>query len=259
MTALAFEPSPTPLIVGREPFDEFDLKQAADLTGTFSGERWPGLLRWHLVPVALMVVLTTGTPSPSASYVPIGPIQKIPVTGAALFGASDVVMLPPPYPLAVVMSARTTAFQAVAAERALSAVADLQGWFGLTEEAVADLGGFTRRSISNWRAGSEPYPKTVRGLFEIHALVSGLARAVGAAEMRAWLGIGGTDPRRWAMLMDVSGRRNLLAEASSLLFAPAPRDPYLSQLDEDALEVMLPQPSRTPAALQPPASRGRRV
>jgi transcriptional regulator with XRE-family HTH domain len=121
--------------------------------------------------------------------------------------------------------------------RALGAVQDLTGWLGLTEEQVADAAGYSRRSISNWRKGeTEPYPKTVRGLFEMHSLVAGLVRAIGIRGARGWLAIASeSGGRRMQMLGSQDGRSQLLAEAQPLLFARAEREQPVPDFDEPPL------------------------
>jgi hypothetical protein len=124
------------------------------------------------------------------------------------------------------------------AARALAAVADLHAWLGMTEEQIADTAGFSRRNYSNWRAGQGSYPKTVRGLFEIHALVNGLVRALGTGGAVSWIALPSRigNPRR-QLLATSAGRAQLLAEAQPLLFAGVEREQPAAEFDEDTLHV----------------------
>lgn len=104
-------------------------------------------------------------------------------------------------------------------ERVLDTVRDLTGWLGFTEEQVADAAGYSRRSISNWRKGIDPYPKTVRGLFELHALVDGLVRAIGLNGTQGWLAaVSSSGEQRMRLIDSQEGRAQLLREAQPLLF-----------------------------------------
>lgn len=113
-----------------------------------------------------------------------------------------------------------------AARRAIRAVEDLTSWLSMTEEQVADLAGHTRRSTSNWRLGHGVYQKTVRGLFEIHALVSSLVDRLGPAKAMAWLfQFDEAGLRRIDRLSSAAGRQVVLDNAHDILFASPPRDP----------------------------------
>jgi hypothetical protein len=128
------------------------------------------------------------------------------------------------------------------AARALAAVADVSAWLGMTEEQIADIAGFSRRNYPNWRAGLGSYPKTVRGLFEIHALIGGLVRALGTDGATSWIALSSAtgNPRR-QLLATSAGRAQLLAEAQPLLFARVERERPAAEFDDENLDV-------TPAA-----------
>jgi len=128
------------------------------------------------------------------------------------------------------------------AARALAAVADLSAWLDMTEEQIADIAGFSRRNYSNWRAGLGSYSKTVRGLFEIHALVGGLVRALGTDGAMSWLALpSATDNPRQQPLATSAGRAQLVAEAQPLLFARVERERPAAEFDDEDVDV-------TPAA-----------
>jgi hypothetical protein len=122
------------------------------------------------------------------------------------------------------------------AARALRAAADLSTWLGMTEEHIADIAGFSRRNYPNWRAGQGSYTKTVRGLFEIHALISSLVQALGTSEAVTWLRLPDSkgSPRQ-NLLATEDGRAQLLSEASRLLFAEVEREQLVADF-EDARE-----------------------
>lgn len=61
----------------------------------------------------------------------------------------------------------------------LDAVLKCSEWLKCTEEDVAADAGFSRRSIANWRKGIDVNPSTVRGLLELHAVLSLIARTQG--------------------------------------------------------------------------------
>jgi transcriptional regulator with XRE-family HTH domain len=68
---------------------------------------------------------------------------------------------------------------ALAQNRAVGAVTDLQEWLGLTVEEVARLTGVSRSAVLYWkRENAQPRPTAARNLFRIHALVRALRGAV---------------------------------------------------------------------------------
>lgn len=225
----------TPFLAGKDPFERFP--QAAVTT---TDPRGSPLLRessqrssvLESISTVLAALSPTTSSQPSAAALIASLADRFQVTLANFaeslpllgFGA---------------LSHETTDArpqQAVArgsAVRALAASGDLGEWLGLTEEQVADLAGFSRRNYSNWRAGQGSYLKTVRELFEIHALVRGLTRALGREGMSAWLALPSTadEPRR-NLLATSTGRAHLLSEAQSLLFAKAEREIPDAEFDD---------------------------
>lgn len=149
----------------------------------------------------------------------------------------------------------------VTAARALTAVADLTAWLGVTEEQVADTAGFSRRNLSNWRAGSGTYPKTVRGLFEIHALLAALVRAIGTDRAASWLSLqSAMGSRRRELLASESGRAQLLSEAQHLLFAKARRETPRAEFEDEPLPATSrPHQSTAESLSTTPPHRSRRL
>lgn len=136
----------------------------------------------------------------------------------------------------------------VTARLALTAVDDLVNWLQEPEQDVAKLAGFSRRNISNWRNGRGVYPKTVRALFEIHALVGGLVRSLGSSGATSWLSQRGRgDLKRRALLSSEAGRVELQRSASALIFERVQVETAAAEFEESELEadlVAAPQPDQ---------------
>jgi hypothetical protein len=129
------------------------------------------------------------------------------------------------------------------AERALAAVSDVQAWLGIGRDDVAQLAGYSPRSIKNWREGMDPYPATVRRLFDIHALVGALERQMGSDGARVWLADAAADGRaRRDLLGEEAGLRALVSEAAAVLFEPPVRDARTVELEEPAHPEIQPRP-----------------
>ena len=119
------------------------------------------------------------------------------------------------------------------AQVALAAVADLQQWLAIGQDQVAALAGYAPRCVKNWREGMGPYPSTVRRLFDVHALVGALTRAMGTEGARLWLTDGErAGASRRDRLADDAGLRAVISEATATLFEP-PTVPPLHALDFD--------------------------
>lgn len=73
------------------------------------------------------------------------------------------------------------------ANRALDAVEDLRTWLGLADYEVAELCGFARRNLVNWKSGKGSYGVATRALLSIHALIAELVRHLGAQGANVWL------------------------------------------------------------------------
>jgi transcriptional regulator with XRE-family HTH domain len=233
----------TPLLAGADPFERFPQPGGTSATST-NAPTARGLGRETEPPRGLADILTTVTSAltpTSSAQPPLAAamrnlIEHFQVTRANI---EDV------FPLlgfgSLPQAADPLALKPVprgSAARALTAVADLRAWLGMTEEQIADLAGFSRRNYSNWRAGQGSYPKTVRGLFEIHALISGLVRALGRDGAVSWIALPSrTGNPRHQLLATSAGRAQLLAEAQPLLFARVEPERPAAEFDEETLDV----------------------
>jgi hypothetical protein len=105
------------------------------------------------------------------------------------------------------------------AQMAVTAVSDIQRWLAVGQDQVATLAGYAPRSVKNWREGMDPYPSTVRRLFDLHALLGSLTQRMGIDSARLWLADssrGGV--RRRDLLTDDVGLRSVISEAATTLF-----------------------------------------
>lgn len=127
------------------------------------------------------------------------------------------------------------------AVRALDAVRELQEWLGYTERDVARAAGFARRSLAYWRSGKGVYPKTVRRLFELHAVVRGLVERLGVSHAAVWLSQpSAADPRRTRQEVLVSGQEGIhevLSQARPILFSIVPTEQLGPEFEELELEA----------------------
>ena len=130
------------------------------------------------------------------------------------------------------------------AERALAAVADVQAWLGVGRDEVAQLAGYSPRSIKNWREGMDPYPATVRRLRDIHALVGSLTRRLGLEGARLWLADSAAGGRaRRDLLGEPQGLPTLVSEASGIPFEqPAVRAVHAMDFEDEAGPETAPRP-----------------
>lgn len=255
----------TPILAGADPFERFPHAGGTSATSTSSSAiRGLGLETKPLQGLfgALAAVTSALTPTASAQPPPADAIrsliERFQVTRANIqdvlplirFGSLPQLTANPSMPKAVPHGN---------ASRALAAVADLHAWLGMTDEQIADAAGFSRRNYSNWRAGQGSYPKTVRGLFEIHALVSGLVRALGTNGAVSWIALPSRagNPRQ-QLLATSTGRAQLLAEAQPLLFARVEREQPAAEFDEEALHVTNAARQRVAEALMKTTPQRRR-
>jgi hypothetical protein len=141
------------------------------------------------------------------------------------------------------------------AEAALAAVSDIQCWLAIGQDQVATLAGYAPRSVKNWREGMDPYPATVRRLFDLHALLGSLDRAMGTEGARLWLA--DADPvgvSRRERLSDDVGLRSVIVEASTTLFeAPTVAPLHALDFEEEQRDV-----APRPDAFSSPVRRVRR-
>lgn len=119
---------------------------------------------------------------------------------------------------------------------------DLRVWLDLpSDAAVADLGGFSRRSLTNWRNGGSAYGASTRRLAMVHALVRQLRTSFGdEALVRLWLSADSGDGRsRQAILGTDDGMRALITQASALLFArPVPLDTETAMTESEQARIV---------------------
>lgn len=101
------------------------------------------------------------------------------------------------------------------------AVDELKSWLLLNDSEVSEVGGFARRSLTNWRGGSKAYGASSRRLFAAHALVAHLVAALGEDGMRLWLWAddgSGTGVSRADRLRHDDGLPIVLSMAERFLF-----------------------------------------
>jgi len=165
-----------------------------------------------------------------------------PVTGAVSTTASEVFLETIGRIAAMTNEAADTSpAEAGIRELSLGAVDSLRRWLGLTDEQVANLVGIAPRSIPHWRNGAhQPYPATVRRLFEVHNLVAALVRRLGMHEAALWLrqdleGISRLDR------LSGDGFQAVLADAAPLLF-PRPGRRYSAEDWDDDNDSQPPRP-----------------
>ena len=142
------------------------------------------------------------------------------------------------------------------AQAALAAVSDIQRWLAIGQDQVAALAGYAPRSVRNWREGMDPYPATVRRLFDLHALLGSLDRAMGTERARLWLADAGpAGISRRERLEDDEGLRSMIAEASTTLFeAPTVAPLHALDFEEEEQRDVAPRPD----AFSGPVRRVRR-
>jgi transcriptional regulator with XRE-family HTH domain len=121
--------------------------------------------------------------------------------------------------------------------RAVRAVRELCNLLELTEAELADLVGFSVRSIANWRQGRQPYPATVRNLYQVHAIVESLVNTLGVGTARLWLSTQVDGTSRLELLQDEDGLSKVLEEAAHLLYERPERERRVgAESEERAIE-----------------------
>lgn len=123
------------------------------------------------------------------------------------------------------------------AAASVSAVDDLCEWLQLTDTQVAQLGGVSRRTLSNWRNSGGAYGASSRHLLAVHAFVSQLVLTEGVERARLWLAMtsAGSEDRLTRLSQGPEGLRQVLQLAEPILFPPAA--PSRKLVDEDDLEA----------------------
>ena len=143
------------------------------------------------------------------------------------------------------------------AQAALAAVGRVQKWLSIGQYQVATLAGYAPRSLKNWREGMDPYPATVRRLFDLEALLDSLTRKMGVERARLWLADASRDGvSRRDHLSDDEGVRLVISEASDILFE-RPTVPSVQELDFE--EERTPEVSRRMDLFTGPVRRARRL
>jgi hypothetical protein len=140
------------------------------------------------------------------------------------------------------------------------AVAELMRWLRRSREEVASICGFSLRTSRYWDVGKTPRPSTVRHLFDVHALVSSLVRALGMQGARAWLDQRGTrGARRIEELRTDAGLTTVLREASRFIFAEVPLPEVARPIAEEAVIEAASAEAYQPAEFQTAPRRPRRA
>lgn len=111
------------------------------------------------------------------------------------------------------------------AVEAASAMFDLMRWLNRSRDEVADICRVATRTSQYWATGKKPRPATVRRLYELHAFVGSLVRALGKGRARQWLDEESEHegPTRLEVLATKDGLASVIREASPLLFVEAAR------------------------------------
>jgi hypothetical protein len=129
------------------------------------------------------------------------------------------------------------------AATALSAVSDIQEWLLIGRDDVARLAGYAVGSPKNWLQGRDPYPATVRRLFDIHALLGSLVRTLGLERARLWLADEGTNGEvRRDELSSADGLRFVVSEAADLIFERPSLSPVPDLVEDHNTSEFPPQP-----------------
>jgi hypothetical protein len=143
--------------------------------------------------------------------------------------------------------------------RVLAAVDEIRDSLAVSETKVATLVSVARNTLASWRRKErEPYPATVRTLFEIHSII-GAARAwLGPEETTRWFhGITSDGQRRVDTLQSPDGIRALNDELRAVVFhgvgpttLPSPaeldEEPETSEVREYAPDAFGGQVGRRP-------------
>lgn len=134
------------------------------------------------------------------------------------------------------------------ARDAVTALNDVMRWLHLGQEEASELCHVSVRATHYWSSGrTVPRPSSVRRLYEVHALVASLVRAMGRRRMLDWMEeLGGDGTPRSEALRDPGGPSRLLREASSMVFeAPAQVElarPEILEIEEEAEFIVPPEP-----------------
>lgn len=145
-------------------------------------------------------------------------------------------------------------------ERALAAIADIRSTLAISDAASASLVRVARNTLASWRKGErDPYPATVRTLFEIHGVVAAASTLLGEGA-RSWFhGYVGAETRL-DLLAHEGGVQRIAAELRAQLFPGVGTHtlPTADDLD-DAVNEEFEQSMYAPEAFTQPVVRRRRV
>jgi transcriptional regulator with XRE-family HTH domain len=262
--SVTFDVSQTPLIAGRDPFERFPKTDGTSVGTTApptrGSEPRPGRKLASALSAVVAALMPTRSPSSIFPLTLRGWHEHVPSTLATSEDVGITRSLGIELPVEPSLDLNPPrAIPRSNAARALRAATDLTTWLGVTEEHVADLAGFSRRNYSNWRNGQGSYSKTIRGLFEIHALVGGLVKELGTSDALAWLTLPASSGcQRQQLLATELGRAELLGEASRLLFAEVRRDQVVADFEEAREGAELASNTRRSQALAEAPPRRRR-
>jgi len=137
----------------------------------------------------------------------------------------------------------------------------LKEWLSLNDSELADLCGFSRRSLLNWRNGGGVYGASSRRLFAIHALIGHIAVRLGSERAMLWLNAGDIVgvSRLQALADGEDGIRRVLSQAEPIIFPEfAKRANFESGVsDAEAASVMV-EASRAEVSSSSPVRRARK-
>lgn len=121
--------------------------------------------------------------------------------------------------------------------RVLTAIDEIRSALEIAESAAASLVGVARNTLASWRREErEPYPSTVRTVFEVHSLINA-ARAVHADDTVAWFHGRIGDRTRLELLSQPGGLEAVTADLRNALFPRRPRplvDDDINDIHDDS-------------------------
>jgi hypothetical protein len=118
--------------------------------------------------------------------------------------------------------------------RVLNAIDDIRTTLGIAESAAANLVRVARNTLASWRRGErDPYPATVRTIFEVHSVVAAANALLGTDGARQWFHEFVGDQTRLESLGTEGGVAALTAQLRGDLF-PRRRRSALDDISDDA-------------------------
>jgi transcriptional regulator with XRE-family HTH domain len=147
-------------------------------------------------------------------------------------------------------------------ERALAAIADIRSTLVISDAAAASLVRVARNTLASWRKGErDPYPATLRMLFEIHSVVAAASALLGD-DARSWFHGYAGDETRLSVLAHDGGAQRIAAELRARLFPDSgtPTLPTADDTDAEGPAVEgIDEVAYIPDAFTQPVARRRRV